>query len=84
MFTSDGTSVMLGKKNGVAAILKYKMRHLTEQHCVGHREDLGIDDAWRRVLIMKDIDTLLRTTYTMFSRSFIKKGHFEDLTKVAL
>ena len=46
MFTSDGASVMLGRHKGAAALLKRQVPHLTEQHCVAHREDLGIDDAW--------------------------------------
>ena len=37
MFTSDGASVMLGKNNGVAAILILDISHLCEQHCVTHR-----------------------------------------------
>jgi hypothetical protein len=49
IFTSDGASVMLGKRNGVAAVLKREIEHLSEQHCVTHREDLGIDDAWKQV-----------------------------------
>ena len=31
---------------------------------------------------MKDIETLLRTVYTIFIRSSLKKGHFEELTDV--
>ena len=34
MFTSDGASVMLGKYNDVAAILRRSIPHLFEQHCV--------------------------------------------------
>ena len=83
MFTSDGASVMLGKNNGVAAILRREVAHLSEQHCVAHREDLGIDDAWKHVSLMKDIEALLRTVYTMFSRSSVKQNKFEELAKVA-
>lgn len=36
MFTSDGASVMLGKCNGVAAILRQSIPHMLEQHCVAH------------------------------------------------
>ena len=36
---------MLGKNNCVAALLRRDIPHLVEQHCVAHREDLGIDDA---------------------------------------
>ena len=73
MFTSDGAAVMLGKRNGVDALLRAQVPHLTEQHCVAHREDLGIDDAWKKVSLMKDIKLLLRTVYTIFGRSSVKK-----------
>ena len=73
MFTSDGANVMLGKKKGVASILKKEIKHLSEQHCVAHREDLGLDDAWKEIAIMNDIEILLRTIYTTFSRSSIKR-----------
>lgn len=58
---------MLGKHNGVSAQLRQ------EQHCVAHREDLGIDDAWKHVSLMKDIETLLRTVFHMvrFSRLLV-------------
>jgi len=83
MFTSDGALVMLGKRNGVAALLHAEVPHLTEQHCVAHREDLGIDDAWKNVMLMKDIEVLLRTVDANFSRSSVKKSEFEELAKVA-
>jgi hypothetical protein len=83
MFTSDGASVMLGKSNGVAALLRAEVPHLTVQHCVAHREDLGIDDAWKNLTLMKDIELLLRTVYTTFSRSSVKKAEFEELCNVA-
>ena len=82
MITSDGASVMLGKNNGVAAVLRRDIKHLSEQHCVAHREDLGIDDACKKVSIMGDIETLLRTVYSMFSRSSVKKVNFEELAEV--
>ena len=37
MFTSDGASVMLGRRNGVAALIRADVPHLTEQHCVTQR-----------------------------------------------
>ena len=73
MFTSDGAAVMLGKRNGVAKLLKNFVPHVIEQHCVAHREDLGIDDAWSKVSLMQDIETLVRIVYTMFRRSSVKK-----------
>ena len=69
MFTSDGASVMLGKINGVAAKLKLEVPHLVQQHCVAHREDLGISDTWKEIKLMRDMDTFMRTVYPIFSRS---------------
>ena len=69
MFTSDGASVMLGKVNGVAAKLKLQVPHLVQQHCVAHREDLRISHTWKEIKLMRDIDTFMRTVYTIFSRS---------------
>lgn len=80
--TSDGASVMLGKHNGVAALLQRQIPHLTEQHCVAHREDLGIDDAWKDVPLMRYVKTLLRTVYSTFSRSTVKRGKMEDLAVI--
>ncbi|XP_015272828.1 PREDICTED: uncharacterized protein LOC107115600 [Gekko japonicus] len=80
MFTSDGASVMLGKRNGVAALLRESIPHLLEQHCVVHREDLGIDDAWKTIPFIKKVETLIRTVYTVFSRSSVRKAKLEEIT----
>ena len=45
IFTSDGTSVMLGRNNSVVAQLKHEIPHLVQQHCRAHREDLAISDS---------------------------------------
>ena len=73
MFTSDGAAVMLGKRNSVAKLLKNFVPYIIEQHCVAQREDLGIDNAWSKVFLMQDIETLVGTAYIMFSRSSVKK-----------
>lgn len=83
MFTSDGASVMLGKNNGVAAILRREIHHLCEQHCVAHREDLAVEDAWKQASLLHDIETLLRTVYTMFSRSSVENEKFLELANAA-
>ena len=67
MFTSDGAAVMLGRRNGVAATLKERIPHLVQQHCVAHREDLGIADTWKEVKLLQDIETLMRTIYSMLT-----------------
>ena len=70
MFTSDGAAVvMLGRRNGVATKLKERIPHLVQQHCIAHWEDLGVADTWKEVKLLQDIETLMRTIYSMFSRS---------------
>ncbi|XP_074838945.1 uncharacterized protein LOC142005156 [Carettochelys insculpta] len=77
MFTSDGASLMLGGNGGVAVQLKQCVPHLTEQHCVAHREDLGLVEAWNQVPTVKAIETLLKTIYTVFCRSSVRRGQWE-------
>uniref|UniRef100_A0A1B8Y9W5 HAT C-terminal dimerisation domain-containing protein n=1 Tax=Xenopus tropicalis TaxID=8364 RepID=A0A1B8Y9W5_XENTR len=79
MFTSDGASVMLGKINGVAAQLRKDVPHLVQQHCVAHREDLGLSDSWKEVKLMKEVETLMRTVYTVFCRSSTKRCKFQEI-----
>ena len=79
MFTSDGASVMLGKINGVAAQLRKDVPHLVQQHCVSHQEDLGLCDSWKEVKLIKDVETLMRTVYTVFCRSPTKKCKFQEI-----
>ncbi|XP_069066113.1 E3 SUMO-protein ligase KIAA1586-like [Pleurodeles waltl] len=82
MFTSGGASMILGKNNGFAPCLKQSIPHLVEQHCVAHREDLGVDDAWKKVLMIREIETLLRTAYTVFSRSPVRKSKLNEIALV--
>lgn len=74
MITSDGAAVMLGRKNGVAAILRRNIPHLFEQHCVAHREDLGLEDACKNLSLIAAIETFVKTVYMLFSRSTVKQS----------
>ena len=66
-------SVVPVKNNGAAALLRRKLSHFVEQHCFVHRENLGTNDACKHVSLMQDIDTLLRTAYTLLCKYFVKK-----------
>ena len=83
MFTSDGAAVMLDKRNSVAKLLKNFVPHVIEQHCVAHREDLEIDDTWSKVSLMQDIETLVRTVYTMLRRSSVKKQGLQTIAQAS-
>ncbi|KII67117.1 hypothetical protein RF11_00472 [Thelohanellus kitauei] len=70
---------MLGKYNGVAAILKCEIHHLGQLHCVSHRKDLVVEDAWKQIPLMIEIETFLRIVYTIFSRSSINNEKYQEL-----
>ena len=63
--------------------MKNFVPHVIEQHSVAHREDLGIDDAWSKVSLMQDIETLVRTVYTMFRRSSVKKQGLQAIAQAS-
>ena len=73
---------MLGRWNGLAALLKRSVPHLSEQHCVAHREDLALSASWKDNSLLKKIDVLLRTVYTFFSRSSVKTAALAELASV--
>jgi len=52
---ADGASVMLRKKNGVAAKLKTRFPQLLTWHCLNHRLELSVGDAVKSCTEIKDI-----------------------------
>ena len=82
MLTSDGASAMLGRWNGLAALLKRSVPHLSEQHCVAHRKELALSASWKDNSLSKKLDVLLRTVYTLFSRSSVKTAALAELASV--
>ncbi|KII69128.1 hypothetical protein RF11_09016 [Thelohanellus kitauei] len=74
---------MLGKYNGVAAIVKREIHNLCELHCVAHREDVAVEEAWKQIPSMIEIETFLRTVNMMFSRSSVNNEKFQELGEAA-
>ena len=56
---SDGASVMVGKHNGVAALLKRENPRLINIHCICHRLALACGDSNNEVQYMLTIERLL-------------------------
>jgi len=82
MLTSDGTSVMLGGGNGLAPLLKLTVPHLSEQHYVALREDVELTASWKDNNLLKNVEVLLRTVYTLFSQSSVKTAALAELASV--
>lgn len=69
-FGSDGASVSLGSKGGVAALLKNEVPPpLVSVHCIAHILELAANNAIKSQNIMKDIQDVLTNTYTQYHYS---------------
>jgi hypothetical protein len=66
---SDGVSVMLGKKNGVAAMLKARFPQLMTWHCLNHRLELSVGDAVKSCMEINQFKIFLDTLYALYSMS---------------
>ena len=71
MLTSNDALVMLVRWSGLAALLKRTAPPLSKQHCVAHREDQALTASWKDNSLLKNIEILLCTVYTLFSRSSV-------------
>jgi len=63
---------------------------LLETHCsssfrialVAHREDLALTASWKDNNLLKNVEVLLRTVYTLFSQSSVKTAALAELASV--
>jgi hypothetical protein len=77
-FASDGASVMLGKNNGVCAILKEKFPRLIGWHCLNHRLELSVHDAVKACTQVNHFKIFLDKLYSVYSCSPKHKRELEQ------
>ena len=68
-FGSDGCSTMVGRKKGVATLMKRVNPMLTSIHCVAHRTNLVVSDTTKKITYAKHIDRLINNIANYFSSS---------------
>lgn len=68
-FASDGASVMLGKKSGVATRLMEQYPHLLTWHCMNHRLELAVNDAVENVTAINHFKSFIDQIYSLYSQS---------------
>ncbi|XP_060575685.1 zinc finger protein 862-like isoform X2 [Ruditapes philippinarum] len=68
-FSSDGASVMMGKDNGVAALLRSENPSMINIHCVCHRLALACTDSNESLTYIKTVEILLRQLWQFFENS---------------
>jgi len=68
-FASDGASVMLGRKSGVASKLVEKFPNILIWHCMNHRLELSVGDALEEVCGVNEFQFLFDKLYSLYHAS---------------
>ena len=71
-FGSDGASVMTGRQNGVAALLKQRNPYLISLHCAAHKLALASSQSAEKVAAIAQYQKSLSTIYSYFSNSCVR------------
>ena len=80
-FTSDGASVMLGKKSGVAQRLIAKYPDIIVWHCLNHRLELSVGDAVSEVVGVNYFRAFMDKLYALYSQSPKNMRELEEHAK---
>ena len=83
-FGSDGAAVMVGRKNGVSALMKKANPHCVSVHCMAHRLNLATSQASKDLPFLKEVEKMLGDLYRHFggSKSGNRKCELEHIQKV--
>ena len=68
-FASDGASVMVGQKSGVATKPKDLFPHLITWHCLNHRLELAVGDAASETQGINHFRSFMDCLFALYSRS---------------
>ena len=83
-FGSDGAAVMVGKENGVAALVKSESPHCISIHCLAHRLNLASSQASKDIEYLKEVEKVLADLFKYFggSKSGNRKCQLEEFQKI--
>ena len=82
-FGSDGASVMVGRKSGVATRLKELSPHLINIHCMAHRFNLCTSQASKNIPYLKDtFEKVFKDMYYYFEKSANRTAELKEIQKV--
>ena len=75
-FSSDGASVMTGKRSGVGTRLRADNKALINVHCICHRLALACGDANDRIAYIKEVEKILIQLWSFFHHSAKKSAAY--------
>jgi hypothetical protein len=77
---TDGASVMTGKRNAVAALLRRESKLLLNVHCICHRLALACGDANDHVQYIQTVEKILVQLWSFFKNSAKKSASYAKAT----
>lgn len=78
-FTTDGCSTMLGKSNGLHAIVKVIYPEIISWHCSAHRLELAVNDSLKAVISTNHFSIFLSKLHNVFSMSTKNQRELHDV-----
>ena len=79
---TDGASVMTGKRNGAAALLRRMNPHMTNIHCIAHRLALCSSQASENITALKVHQQILTDLFYYFKGSSKRQSKLEEIQKI--
>ena len=73
-FGSDGASVMVGKNNGVIALLRHLQPAVQGIHCAAHRMELAYKDAMRKQPLHMKVEGMMTGIYLFYKKSPLNRS----------
>lgn len=79
---ADGASVMSGSEGGLFGKLKEEIPKVIFVHCSAHRQQLALQDAWKKIPYMSTFDTTIRSVYALYHRSAKKTSQLQEIAAI--
>lgn len=81
-FGSDGASVMIGHKDGVASKLKRKNNKIISIHCHNHRLALATKDTFESINSLARMDETLTGLYKYYKNSAVRSSSLREIQNI--
>lgn len=78
-FVSDGASVLLGRRNGVAKRLKEKYPLIFSWHCMNHRLELAVNDSLKDIIATNHFKSFIDSLYVLYNASPKNQTELKDI-----
>ena len=79
---SDGASVMLGVRGGVAALPKEDAQFMIANHCIAHRLALACGQASNEVPYLKKFKAILDQLYRFYENSPVRTAGLHNIQEI--